>query len=222
MAILTLTLRLNDAKGFPIALSANRRSTGAMDERMTIAELERRLAETCYCQPTDSWAQAVWETDATGVVVSDSPSWRAFTGQTLDQWLGYGWLDAIHPDDQAYAERQWREAVAARTRVDTRFRLHAADGDWRWTNVRAAPVLDAQGNVEKWAGMNFDIDARPVATGDEEKVSASIWRRFRAGFRRIFGRSYYCGETRIVEFSRADIYIGFMQKCRRQSIFMAL
>ena len=37
-----------------------------------------------------SWAQAVWETDRDGVVVDDSPSWRAYTGQTLNEWLGYG------------------------------------------------------------------------------------------------------------------------------------
>ncbi|RDI53593.1 PAS domain S-box protein [Microvirga subterranea] len=108
----------------------------------------------------ESWTQAVWETDADGVVVADSPSWRAYTGQTLDEWLGYGWLDAIHPDDRAYAERQWREAVAARALVNAEFRLRAPDGEWRWTNVRAAPVLDAEGRVEKWAGMNIDIDDR--------------------------------------------------------------
>ncbi|MBE7199344.1 MAG: PAS domain-containing protein [Parafilimonas terrae] len=107
-----------------------------------------------------SWAQALWETDAEGVVVADSPSWRAYTGQTLEEWLGYGWLDAIHPDDRAYAERQWRAAIAARGLVNAEFRLRAPDGGWRWTNVRAAAVRNAQGAIEKWAGMNIDIDAR--------------------------------------------------------------
>ncbi len=107
--------------------------------------------------------QARWETDADGVVVADSPSWRAYTGQTLEEWLGYGWVNAIHPDDRAYAERQWREAVADRKLVNAEFRLHAPDGEWRWTNVRAVPVLDANGEIGKWAGMNIDIDARKHA-----------------------------------------------------------
>ncbi|WP_062218731.1 PAS domain-containing protein [Aureimonas sp. D3] len=110
-----------------------------------------------------SWAQAVWETDAAGVVVADSPSWRAYTGQSLDEWLGYGWLDAIHPHDRAYAERQWRAAMDARGLVDAEFRLRSPDGGWRWTNVRAAPVLDAKGRIAKWAGMNINIDARKRA-----------------------------------------------------------
>ena len=119
--------------------------------------------ETRHRLLIESWAQAVWEADADGVVVADSPSWRAHTGQTLEEWLGYGWLNAIHPDDRAYAEQQWREAVAARVPVDAEFRLCAPDGGWRWTNVRAAPVLDARGNIEKWVGMNIDIDARKRA-----------------------------------------------------------
>src|SRR5690242_10602768 len=146
-----------------------------MDEDAPLDELKSRLAEADALISTlresearlrlltESFAQASWETDAGGVVIADSPSWRAYTGQTLHEWLGYGWLDAIHPDDRAYAERQWREAVAARKVVNAEFRLRAPDGGWRWTNVRAAAVLDEAGRIEKWVGINIDIDARKRA-----------------------------------------------------------
>jgi PAS domain S-box-containing protein len=64
-----------------------------------------RESEERFRVLVEAAAQAVWETDASGVVVSDSPSWRAYTGQSIQEWMGYGWVDAIHPDDQAYAER---------------------------------------------------------------------------------------------------------------------
>jgi PAS domain S-box-containing protein len=127
------------------------------------AEARLRESEARHRLLIESWAQAVWETDANGVVIADSPSWRAYTGQTLKEWLGSGWLDAVHPDNRASAERQWREAVPAHGPFDAEYRLRAPGGGWRWTNVRAAPVLDAEGHVEKWVGMNIDIDARKRA-----------------------------------------------------------
>lgn len=72
-------------------------------------------------------------------------------------------MDAIHPDDRAHAERQWRKAMAARHVVDAEFRLRSPGDGWRWTNVLAAPVLDERGGIDKWAGMNIDIDARKCA-----------------------------------------------------------
>ena len=127
------------------------------------AEQALRESDARHRLLVESWAQALWETDASGVIIADSPSWRAFTGQTLQEWLGNGWLDAIHPDDRPGAEQHWRAATAAHGLVDAEFRLRAPGGGWRWTNVRAAPVRDAGGGIAKWAGMNIDIDARKHA-----------------------------------------------------------
>lgn len=126
-------------------------------------EAALRESEARHRLLIEIWAQAEWDTDPDGVVVADSPSWRAYTGQTLEEWFGYGWLDAIHPEDRPFAERQWRDAVAAHGLVNAEFRLRAPDGGWRWTNVRAAPVLDSEGKIAKWAGLNVDIDARKRA-----------------------------------------------------------
>lgn len=42
-------------------------------------------------------------------------------------------------------------------------RLCAPNREWRWTNVRASPVHNAKGDIEKWVGMNINIDARKSA-----------------------------------------------------------
>lgn len=122
------------------------------------------------CLPVDEYkelvalfGQAVWETNAKGQVVTDSPSWRAYTGQSRQEWLGEGWTAAIHPDDQAYALHQWQQAVGSQLPVNAEFRLHSPDGGWRWTNVRATCILDADGSVKKWVGLNIDIDDQKKA-----------------------------------------------------------
>lgn len=108
----------------------------------------------------DGIAQATWEAAPDGTVAVDSPSWRAFTGQSYEQWRGMGWADAIHPDDRDATVAKWRDTVACKQRVDAEYRLRAADGSYRWMNVRAVPLLDEAGHIEKWLGMNIDIDAR--------------------------------------------------------------
>jgi PAS domain S-box-containing protein len=108
----------------------------------------------------DGIAQATWEATADGVIEADSPSWRAYTGQRYDEWQGYGWLDAIHPDDRASTLREWQEALHARRAVRAEYRLCSATGAYRWMEVRAIPLRDDAGRIIKWLGMTIDIDER--------------------------------------------------------------
>lgn len=128
--------------------------TGVTDSRAELDAL-RALVST--------FASATWETGSDGVITVDSPSWRAYTGQTFEEWRGYGWLDAIHPDDRAYAEQQWRDSVASGQPVNATLRVRWAAGGWRWTNVRAVLITTAGGVPIKWVGLNIDIHARTVA-----------------------------------------------------------
>ncbi len=156
---------------------------GAVGAFVDITKIKRaedalRESEERFRSLVESYAQAVWEADADGVVVKDSPSWRAYTGQSLDELLCDGWITAIHPDDRSCVQRRWREALETRCDLDAEFRLrHKGDG-WRWTNVRATPIRASDGSVVKWTGMNIDIDARKRAETALQESEAE----FRATF----------------------------------------
>ena len=111
------------------------------------------------------FANASWEADANGMLLVDSPSWRAYTGQTVDQWLGEGWFNAVHPDDRAEVQRAWREAVRNGKDIDARFRQQGPAGRWRWTNLLATPLLNADGSIQKWVGINIDDEDEPAQLG---------------------------------------------------------
>jgi PAS domain S-box-containing protein len=128
---------------------------------------ERRQARETLHRSEDRYrclvraaAQIVWTTDAAGQVMEDSPSWRAFTGQSLEQWLGNGWLDAVHPDDRGQAAAAWSQAIAHRTIYEIEYRLRTVDGGYRQTLARAVPVLEPDGRVREWVGMNTDVTER--------------------------------------------------------------
>ena len=121
------------------------------------AEDALRASEQRFRSLVTAMSQIVWTCNATGLVVEDSPSWRAFTGQTVQQWLGWGWLDAIHPDDKAATLASWRCALETKSPITVEYRLRRHDGQYPCTVVRAVPVLDEAGVLREWVGTNTDI-----------------------------------------------------------------
>ena len=121
------------------------------------AENALRLREERFRSLVSATSQIVWSNTPDGRVDEDSPSWRAFTGQTYEEWRGFGWLDAVHPDDRATTKAAWLACVATKTLFEARYRLRRADGHYRWTDVRGVPILDAAGAIREWIGTNTDI-----------------------------------------------------------------
>ncbi|MFD1145138.1 PAS domain S-box protein [Larkinella insperata] len=111
----------------------------------------------------ESFAQAFWETDAHGIAVTDSPGWRAYTGQSPEEWLSQGWVAAVHPDDRPKARELWQQSSAQGLPLDAELRLQSPGGGWRWTNVRASQILNPDSSVKKWMGIAIDISSKKLA-----------------------------------------------------------
>ncbi|MBI3063933.1 MAG: response regulator [Deltaproteobacteria bacterium] len=108
----------------------------------------------------------LWTMNAQGQAVEDSWSWRVFTGQSFEELKGLGWLNAYHPDDRKRIQIDWQRALAGKTRLEAQYRLRRHDGQWRWTQVCATPLLDSNGSARAWVGMNTDITERKQAEAD--------------------------------------------------------
>ncbi|AKJ00610.1 PAS domain S-box-containing protein [Archangium gephyra] len=120
-------------------------------------------------------ASAIWTTNAQGRPVEDAPTWRAFTGLTLEQWLdGTSWLEAIHPEDAPAAREAWRNAVTTKTPFAHEYRLRHANGSWRWVVSRAVPVFNLDGGVREWVGTNTDISERKTAEAERDRLLAEL------------------------------------------------
>jgi PAS domain S-box-containing protein len=124
-----------------------------------VVERTRALQESeeRYRALVEASAQIVWSADAQGRATGDSQSWRAFTGQSEEEARGWGWLDAVHGEDQVTAASAWASCVENLTPLDAEFRLRHVSGDCRWVRVRAVPLQDEAGAVRGWVGMCIDI-----------------------------------------------------------------
>jgi PAS domain S-box-containing protein len=102
----------------------------------------------------------LWDMPPQGEFVADQPGWRAFTGQTREALLGWGWLNAVHPEDREATVRAWQSALAERKPYQVEHRLRRQDGVYRHMLVRGVPVLEADGSVREWVGIHRDITAQ--------------------------------------------------------------
>ncbi len=127
--------------------------------RRTVEELLRDMArsEERFRAFLTSTSEIIWDMPPEGAFDSDQPGWRAFTGQAREELLGWGWLNAVHPEDRELMECSWRQAVAEATPYQGEVRLRRHDGVYRHMQVRAVPVLEPDGSVREWVGNHRDI-----------------------------------------------------------------
>jgi PAS domain S-box-containing protein len=141
-------------------------------ERARVAR-HYRDSEQRYRTFVDTVSSVVWLTDSAGAMVVENPSWAAYTGQTWEDYCGWGWLSAVHPDDQERTAELWRAAVASLQMYETEYRLCRADGEYRYVIARGAPVMSSDGRVKEWVGNCTDNhDSRLLAQQHERLLAA--------------------------------------------------
>ncbi|MEP6489921.1 PAS domain S-box protein [Microcoleus vaginatus] len=127
------------------------------------AEDVLKQSEERFRSLSEASAQVIWSCNAEGQVVSEQPSLGAFTGQTFDEYKGWGWLDTIHPDDRAHVGSIWSAACANGSLYEVEFRMRRHDGEYRYMSCRGVPILNADGSIREWIGANTDITDRKQA-----------------------------------------------------------
>ncbi|MET0402060.1 MAG: PAS domain-containing protein [Cystobacter sp.] len=122
-----------------------------------------RRAEERFRTLIQASSQAVWVTRSDGLIVEDSPSWREFTGQTFEEYQGFGWLRVVHPEDQERVRRGWEAGRALRNPYEVEMRVRRQDGQYATTLWRAVPLFSAPGEVREWVGTLLDVTAQRQA-----------------------------------------------------------
>ena len=99
----------------------------------------------------------VWSALPDGLVDFVNRRWLEFSGFTLNQALGWGWADAVHPEDRAGLVEAFRAGIASGKAVEAEARMRGADAQYRWLLFRTVPLCDRSGKIVKWYGKSTDI-----------------------------------------------------------------
>jgi PAS domain S-box-containing protein len=127
------------------------------------ADAELRESEVRFRHMADNAPVMVWVTEADGACSFLSQSWYAFTGTTPETSLGFGWLNAVHPDDRPRAEADFIQANARREPFRAEYRLRRANGEYAWAIDAATPRIGPDGRFLGYIGSVIDINDRKQA-----------------------------------------------------------
>lgn len=129
-----------------------------MQAQAVLRESEAQLQSIANLVP-----DLLWDSEPDGSTNWYNHRWMEYTGQTFEQAIGWGWSDAIHPDDRATSARRYHEAVQQGVQLQQEHRIRRYDGEYRWFAVKASPLKDENGKVIKMYGAATDIHDRWVA-----------------------------------------------------------
>ncbi len=132
-----------------------------VQSRLEIARL-RGITETSALERefqifAESMPQMVWATRPDGWNIYSNQTWVEYTGLSLEESCGQGWIIPFHPDDQQRAREAWQRATQQLDAYSLECRLRRTDGVYRWWLIRGVPLLNENGEIYKWIGTCTDI-----------------------------------------------------------------
>ncbi|OAI51601.1 hypothetical protein AYO44_17030 [Planctomycetaceae bacterium SCGC AG-212-F19] len=83
-------------------------------------------------------------------------TWLEFTGRTLEQELGDGWTEGVHPEDVERCLQSSRGAIDNRQPFSIEYRLRRHDGQYRWIVDHGRPFLDLDGKFAGYIGSCYE------------------------------------------------------------------
>ncbi|HIK55425.1 MAG TPA: PAS domain-containing protein [Synechococcales cyanobacterium M55_K2018_004] len=131
-----------------------------------------RESEARFRTMADSAPVLLWLTDEEGNCTFVNQQWQQYTGLSLEESLGDGWLTAIHPDDQPEYRRRFFQVFRDRQPFQMEYRLRRVDGTFGWMLSSGLPRFLAEGNFAGYIGSCVDIsDRREIEHLKDEFVS---------------------------------------------------
>ena len=129
-----------------------------------------RSSEARYRSLAEATASIVWTATPYGSIIEEIPTWEAFTGQTPQQYKGWGWVEALHPEDRVSMLTSWKQALYRRSVAYGEYRLRRDDGEYRHVAARGVPILNETGELCEWVGMCVDISDRKQTEAERERL----------------------------------------------------
>lgn len=144
---------LRDESGRVVYLAG---TTFDISERKALEERQRQTLAQLDTVANASPA-LIWTTGTDQQTEWFNGAWLAFTGRTLEQEAGSGWMEGVYPEDLQQGMSIYSKAFEAREPFSVEYRLRHHSGEYRWVLVQARPRYDADQQFLGYIGSCLDL-----------------------------------------------------------------
>lgn len=132
----------------------------ALNKKISLAVNQALRSKDYYLTLLEEFPTLVWRSDPSGKRDYFNRAWLKFTGRSLEQEIGDGWTDSLHPEDlQKYLE-VYRTSFSVRKPFQIEYRLKRHDGKYRWILGHGAPLYDVERAFTGYLGSCYEITER--------------------------------------------------------------
>ena len=134
------------------------------------AEGRLRESEARFQTMADTAPVLIWMTGTDSLCNYFNKPWLDFTGRTMEQEVGTGWTEGVHPDDLQGCFDCFLPAFHARKPFRMEYRLRRADGEYRWVIESGIPRYTGAGEFAGYIGSNIDITDLKRAEAERQRL----------------------------------------------------
>ncbi|MDD1620024.1 MAG: CHASE domain-containing protein [Methylococcaceae bacterium] len=153
--LLALSVRQFITRGQALALAA-------------VTNQELKESETRFRLMADSAPVLIWVLDANQWAIWFNKHWLDFTGRSLFEEIGRGWLESVYPAHVELVAKLLDWHFQLRKPFSVEYRLRRHDGEYRWIMDTGVPRFDEDGDFMGFIGSCIDIT-------EHKKMEEELW-----------------------------------------------
>jgi len=122
----------------------------------------------------DSAPVLIWMSDPDNLRTYFNRSWLDFTGRSLEEELGQGWIQGVHPEDITNFLESYTKAFDKHVPFTIVYRIRRHDGEYRCLVDTGAPTFTSDGSFAGYIGSYIDETDRLAAEEVLRNVSRKL------------------------------------------------
>jgi PAS domain S-box-containing protein len=166
----------------------------------------------------DTAPAMIWMSGTDKLCTYFNKPWLEFRGRAIEEELGNGWVQGVHPEDFQRCLETYTESFHRREKFRMEYRLQRYDEQYRWILDIGVPRFHSDGSFAGYAGACVDVHEQKLAEEKLARANERLSLALEAGrvggwdWEINTGRNFFFGKTCELLGIRAEEYSGSVQE----------